>query len=155
MITGSTEDEIMKMVDVVKTSSFFKKIVNFFSTIKRRTVVDIIIIAIPIILIYVYMTGINPSEIRQTLKDNKKIEVKVDSLKMDNQFIVSRMYELEKNQTMFYDMMDKNNNLIKANNKELLNLKRIYNAKINSINNFNVSQLDSFFTNRYKEFYNR
>lgn len=138
----------------IKDSGILCWIKKQISKIKGRTLIDIIIIAIPVLLIYVYF-NLDPTEIKQTLKDNKKIESKIDSLKTDNQFIVERMYELEKKQTMFFELINQNNDLIKENNKELQKLKRIYNEKINSINGYNVSQLDSFFANRYKEYYNK
>jgi len=99
------------------------------------------------------MMSVNPSEIRQTLKDNKKIEQKIDSIKENNQSVNQRMSSMEKNQVEFYDIIKKNNEAIQENNKELLILKRLYNAKINSVNSYNISQLDSFFTNRYKKYY--
>lgn len=135
------------------------KIVNFISKllcmINRKTLIDIIIVMIPIFLIFMYFTGPTSKEVKSALKSNKSIDLKVDSLKQDNQFIVERMYELEKKQTLFFDLINQNNVLIKENNKELVRLKRIYNEKINSINGYNVSQLDSFFTSKYKDFYNR
>ncbi len=143
-----------KVVTSIKDSGIYCWIKAKLSKIKGRTLIDIVIIAIPILLIYVYF-NLDPTEIKQTLKENKKIEGKIDSLKSDNQFIVERMYELEKKQTMFFEAINQNNDLIKENNKELQKLKRIYNEKINSINGYNVSQLDSFFANRYKEYYNK
>jgi hypothetical protein len=88
-------------------------------------------------------------EVKETIKQNKLIESKVDSLKTDNQFIVERMYEMEKNQAMFFDMVNKNNELIQENNKQLSKLKKIYNDKISNVGTYDVSQLDSFFTERY------
>lgn len=155
MLTGTTEEKIFQAADDVKTSSVFKRIVGFFSGIKRRTIVDIVIIAIPVIIIYIYLTGVNPSEIRQTTKDNKKIELKIDSIKADNQLVSKRMVDMEINQIQFFDIIKKNNEAIQENNKQLLILKRLYNAKINSVNGYSVSQLDSFFTSRYKDLYNR
>ena len=141
-------------IKVVKNFKPVQWLVDKIKSINRRTLVDIIMIGTPIVLIYIYF-NLNPSEIKQTLKDNKKIESKVDSLKSDNMFIVERMYELEKKQAMFFELIDQNNNLIRENNKELQKLKRIYNEKINSISSYNTNQLDSFFANRYKEYYNK
>ena len=143
-------------VNDVKGSKIGGFISRLFCMINRRTLIDIIIVIIPILLIWIYFTGTRtPKEVKDALNANKGIELKVDSLKQDNQFIVERMYELEKKQTLFFDLINQNNTLIKENNRELLRLKRIYHEKINSINDYNVSQLDSFFTKKYKEFYNR
>jgi len=140
----------------LKTSKVGTAISKIFCMINRKTLIDIIIVIIPILLIWIYFTGTKTQqEVKDALNSNKKIELKVDSLKEDNQFIVERMYELEKKQTLFFDLINQNNTLIKENNKELVRLKRIYHEKINTINDYNVSQLDSFFTKKYKNFYNR
>ena len=143
-----------KLIENMKFSKIMRWFSKIFCSINRKTIIDFIIILIPIILIYFYFSGFGSANaVKEALKDNKKIEMKIDTLKMDNQFIVERMYELEKKQTLFFDMINQNNDLIKENNKELIKLKKIYNEKINSVNGYNVSQLDSFFTNRYKEYY--
>ena len=129
---------------------------KMFCKINRRLIVDIIVILIPIFLIYLYFTAMSTlPEIKQTFKENKNIQLKVDSIKADNEFIVNRMYELEKNQAIFFQMVNKNNELIQENNKQLSKLKKAYNDKINSVSTYDVSQLDSFFTNRYRDYYNR
>ena len=143
-------------VNDVKGSKIGGFISRLFCMINRRTLIDIIIVIIPILLIWIYFTGTRtPKEVKDALNANKGIELKVDSLKQDNQFIVERMYELEKKQTLFFDLINQNNDLIKENNKELMRLKRIYHEKINTINGYNISQLDSFFTAKYKDYYNR
>ena len=129
---------------------------NLFCKTNRKAIIDIIVVVTPLLLIYVYYVGMGTlPEIKETLKENKKIQGKIDSIQTDNQFIVQRMYELEKNQALFFDMVNKNNELIKENNKQLSKLKKIYNDKINNANTYDVSQLDSFFTNKYGKYYNR
>jgi len=131
---------------ITKIGNFFKRAGNFL----------IIIISAALILGLLFTLFIGkPSEIKQTFKTNAKIEKVVDSIKQDNNFILSRMYELERNQALYYDEIGKTQQLIMNNNNSILKLQKIYNEKIKSINNFNVAQLDSFFTNRYKEFYNK
>ncbi len=71
-------------------------------------------------IIYIYFAGMKTSpELKQVLKDNKKIELKIDSLKKDNEFLVARMFEMEKNQTVFYQMISETNDLMKINNKRV------------------------------------
>lgn len=145
-----------EFVKDLKSSRIGGFISRLFCMINRRTLIDIVIVIIPILLIWIYFTGMKtPKEVKDALNTNKAIELKVDSLKQDNQFIVERMYELEKKQTLFFDLINQNNDLIKENNKELLRLKRVYHEKINSVNDYNISQLDSFFTKKYKDLYNR
>jgi cell division protein FtsB len=144
--------------NVKDTTSFSpsKWATDLFCKINRRLVIDIVVILIPIFLIYIYIVGMGTlPEVKETQKQNKLIESKVDSLKTDNQFIVERMYQMEKNQAMFFDMVNKNNELIQENNKQLSKLKKIYNDKISNVGTYDVSQLDSFFTKKYEQYYNR
>ena len=131
-----------------------KSISNLFCQANRKFLLDVIIIAIPIILIYMYF-NLKTGDTKQTLSDNKKIEEKIDSVKVYNEFISEKVVQLEQNQEIFNDIINKNNELITQNNKELGKLKRAYNDKIKTIGNYNVAQLDSFFSKRYKESYNR
>ncbi len=117
---------------------------------------DIIIFAlvgfIVLYLILILFIG-TPSYVKETIQDNKKIEVKIDSLHESQKFIEDRMMQLEKNQFMFFEAIDQTNSKIDENNRKLDNLKRVYNEKIRSVDNYTISQLDSFFTARYKEYY--
>jgi hypothetical protein len=128
---------------------------NLFSKIDRKLIVDLVVLLIPIMLIYLYFYLENSPEIKKVNGDNKKIEQKIDAIKSDNDLIMQRIDEFEKNQTVFFDLIDKNNFLIEQNNKELIKLKKAYNDKINNVNGYSVSQLDSFFRNRYKDYYER
>lgn len=65
--------------------------------------------------------------------------IEVEQKKLDSQ-IVNYNSEVEK--------MDKNISKIK-NEKTII--REIYHEKINSVNNFNTNQLDSFFSNRYNK----
>jgi regulatory protein YycI of two-component signal transduction system YycFG len=131
-----------------------KWILNIFCKTNRKFFIDAIIIIIPILLIYLFLNQKTP-ETRDTTEENKKINAKIDSVKIYNEFISEKILQIEANQQAFNDIIIINNALIEENNKELLKLKRNYNAKINNANSFNVSQLDSFFTARYKAQYGR
>jgi hypothetical protein len=121
----------------------------------------LLLIGIACLIIYGFMNKFigDPKEQKEEIKQAKQeIKInnqKIDSIKLDQNFLLSRIYEVEKNQLMFYSLIDENNKLIVKNNKELNNLKRIYNEKINNINSYNYKQLDSFFTNRYSEYYKK
>jgi hypothetical protein len=131
-----------------------KWITNVFCQANRRFLIDVVIIAIPVLLIYFFLNQKTP-DTKDTFEENKRIESKIDSVKVYNEFISDKIVQLEVNQQAFNDIITRNNILIEENNKELSKLKKVYNAKINHVNGFNVSQLDSFFTNRYKELYGR
>ena len=143
-----------QVADKVKSIKPVQWLLTQVSTLNRRKIMDILLVLLPIALIYIYV-NFSPSGVKQVMRENKQIDKKIDSLKDDNKFIVERMYELEKRQTMFFELINQNNDLIKENNKELQKLKKIYNEKINSVNSYTVTQLDSFFTSRYKDYYNK
>lgn len=123
--------------------------------VDRKLIVDLVVLLIPIMLICLYFYLQSSPDFKKVTVDNKKIEDKIDAIKSDNDLIMQRMRELEENQTVFFDLIDKNNTLIEQNNKELVKLKKAYNDKINNVNGYSVSQLDSFFRNRYKDYYDR
>lgn len=131
-----------------------KWISNIFSEANRKFLIYGTIIIIPILFIYIFLNQ-KTSEIKDTLKENKKIEAKIDSAKIYNKLISEKIALIELNQQSFKDIINKNNTLIEENNKELSKLKISYDAKINNANSFTVSQLNSFFTTRYKDLYGR
>ena len=91
----------------------------------------------------------------KSISANGKIDNTIDTIMLDNKIMLDKIHELEQKQVKYVDLIEKNNYLIRQNNNELVKLKKAYNEKINNVNNYNVSQLDSFFTNRYKTYYNR
>lgn len=131
------------------------RIKKLLGKVDRKLVVDLVVLLIPIMLICLYFYLQGSSDFKKVIIDNKKIEDKIDGIKSDNDLIMQKMRELEENQTVFFDLIDKNNTLIEQNNKELIKLKKAYNDKINNVNGYSVSQLDSFFRNRYKDYYER
>jgi hypothetical protein len=131
-----------------------KWILNIFCKVNRKFFIDIIIITIPILLIYSFLNQKTP-QTRDTTEENKKISAKIDSVKIYNEFMHEKILQIEANQQALTDIIIINNALIEENNKELSKLKLNYNAKINNANSFNVSQLNNFFTSRYKEQYGR
>jgi hypothetical protein len=132
-----------------------EKVTNIIKKISNKTVLNILIVLILILSIYLVFYLKNPPYVKETINENKLMQKKIDSILLNNDFIIFRMYEMEKKQSVFSNMINQNNELIKENNKELLKLKKIYDEKINSANNYNTSQLDSFFRNKYKDYYER
>jgi len=129
--------------------NFISKI---YCSINRKLIMDCIVIAIPIILIVMYF-NLKPGYVNDTLNNNNKIEKKIDSIYYYNSLLTNKIIQLEEKQMLFMDILNENNLIIEKNNKELAKLKQQYNDKINSINSYNISQLDSFFTSRYKDKY--
>ncbi len=133
-----------------------KTLIKWSNILKKSGEVILYVIAVAIIcgLLITVFIG-KPSEIKKTFKTNNKIEKVIDSIKQDQAFIISRIYEQEKNQVIFNDAINEVKEGMNKNNLGILKLQKIYNAKINNANTFNITQLDSFFTNRYKDFYIR
>lgn len=132
------------------------KIKSFIPKIDRRTIVDIVIILIPVLLIYYFFyVDKTPPEIKQLLEQNKKFEMKIDSLNNENDAITNQLLTLEKKEESFNTAVIENNKIITENNKEILKLEKIYYEKINSVNGYNLNELEQFFTKKYGPFYNR
>jgi hypothetical protein len=116
-----------------------------------------IYIFIALVLIYglsVLFTGSDPIE-RKVKKANSQIEKKVDSSLNRIKFLEERSYEFEKKQIILEDLIFQNNQLIIQNNSKLDKLNKIYGKQINNARSYSISQLDSFFRARYKDYYNR
>lgn len=133
-----------------------EKLISWANLLKKGARIIEIIIGVGIVLALMFTIFIgNPSEIKQTFKTNKKIEKTIDSLNQDTKFIVERLYSIEQSQLQFLEEINNLQNGINRNNTGIIKLQKIYNAKINNANTYNVAQLDSFFTSRYKDYYNR
>jgi len=142
-----------KVVDEIKSSKEMGWINTLFSKIKGKVLIYVILGIATLIGVYYFASTRNPSIIKQTDKDNKILQLKADSFAKANLILQSKIDSLQSNQQQYFDLIKKNNDLIQQNNNNLIQLKKLYNEKINSINNYSTSQLDSFFTNRYKDYY--
>ena len=93
--------------------------------------------------------------LKDTEASVKTLEKKIDSIHQDQSFLLSRMYEMEQKQLIFNEEIGRNNMLIEKQSIELSKLKKIYNEKIRTVDNYSYSQLDSFFAERYGRFYTK
>jgi cell division protein FtsB len=144
------------VIEKIKNSKVQQSIINLYKKIDKKYIIDAIVIFIALAIGYILFTGANTNkDIKAVLKENEKLEHKIDSLKNNNDSINKIIVELEDKQILFLNEITKNNTLITKNNTELQKIKNIYNAKITAINSYTTSQLDSFFTERYKDYYNR
>ena len=124
------------------------------SNIRRFLVDAVLILGIAAIAfigykIYNKHDDSTPEQLKQTLIENKKIQDKIDSISRYNKSLMNRIYSLEVSEGDIYDAINENNGLIKQNNNKLDKLKKSYEEKIDSVNNYSIYQLDSFFTKRY------
>jgi len=87
------------------------------------------------------------------VKSESKVESyqsKIDSLMKNQSRYDSIINNIEVKTFELSYNIEKNNNLIEKNNKELLKFKKQYNESISNVNGYNYNQLDSFFSDRYK-----
>lgn len=124
------------------------------SNIKRFFIDAILIMGIFIIIYLGYKNyykhdNLVPEQLKQTLVENKKIQDKIDSINQYNKSLVNRISNLETIESGLNKSINKNNDLLKENNYQLDKLKKSYAEKIDSVNNYSIYQLDSFFTKRY------
>lgn len=124
---------------------------NILQGVNKRLLVDVILIGGVFFLIYLVYVSRTPDIVKQTAKDNEKIQKRIDSISEYNKSLTTQITSLEMNQADLNNFISYNNELIQENNNQLIKLKQLYNAKINSIDSYNVNQLDSFFTKRYTQ----
>lgn len=143
-----------KVVDEIKSSKEMSWINTLFSKIKGKVLIYVILGLAVLIGVYYLASTRNPSVIKQTDKDNKQLELRVDSFTKANVILNAKIDSIVKyHDQQFIDLIKKNNDLMQQNNNNNVKLMKMYNEKINSIGNYNTTQLDSFFANRYKEYY--
>lgn len=98
----------------------------------------------------------NPSYLNDFKKQNKKIDSSQDSIKNQLKFVQEQIFQMELHQSELSDKVNEGNAKIDVNNKEIQKLRKIYNEKINNtVDHLSISQLDSFFAERYKRFYEK
>jgi peptidoglycan hydrolase CwlO-like protein len=121
----------------------------------RKFLFDTMLIFGVILLAYIAYSMYNkdntllPDQIKQSLAENKKIQDKIDSINDYNKSLVKLISSLEGYENEINMSINRNNLLIKENNNKLDKIKKIYEKRIDSVNNYSIYQLDSFFTKRY------
>lgn len=132
-----------------KLKAAFLSVIEGLKSVNSKLLFNIVIIALLGFLVYIAYVNTTPAEVRQTLKENKKLQDKIDSISQYNKSLSDEILSLEENQAALNNLIHDNNDLIQENNNQLIKLKKLYNAKIDSVNGYTISQLDSFFTKRY------
>lgn len=90
-------------------------------------------------------------EVSKTNETVENLEKQIDSVKMYQELLLQRTYDLENTQSETLKEMEKYNNLLNQNRVTLEKIRIDYNEKIKNVSNFNYSDLDSFFASRYKK----
>ena len=101
-----------------------------------------------IILLLLWFTFIQPSPSTLSKYDKQKREI--DSLLGNIKKLQQEQVELDKLLTKHQNKIDSLNYQIDSTNQELNDIRNYYGKKIRDINNYTPSQLDDFFSKRYK-----
>ena len=113
----------------------------------------IILSAIIIVLLLIRIFVKDPLYYKDNKQEQKIIQSKVDSLYKKQDSLAIKIENLEKGNILFYEIISRNNELMEANNQKLEKLRRLYNEKINSVDRYTVTDLDSFFRAKYGQYY--
>jgi uncharacterized protein YoxC len=113
-------------------------------------------ILIALVVWFVVSRNLNNNDIKnEVAKTNSTIEnleTQIDSVKMYQELLLQRTYDLEENQATANKEIEKNNALLNQNKVTLEKIRYEYNEKINNVSTFSYSELDSFFAKRYKNY---
>jgi len=112
-----------------------------------------IISAAIVVLLLIKIFVKDPGYYKINKQEQKTIQLKIDSINKKQDSLSLKIENLEKGNILFYEIISKNNELIDANNKKLETLRRLYNEKINSVDHYTVTDLDSFFRANYGQYY--
>jgi peptidoglycan hydrolase CwlO-like protein len=118
------------------------------SFVQNATMFVVMCIAMYFMVSYVFKHSTNIG-FENTQKNVDKIQKKIDSLNQKQEQITFMIETMNDNNAYLMEQLQTNNALIQSNQRELSNIKKMYNGKIRSVNSHNVSELDSIFSNRY------
>jgi septal ring factor EnvC (AmiA/AmiB activator) len=99
-----------------------------------------------LLLIFLFECSINKTNINTYNKEKNKI----DSLYIKINYLKKNQIKLNKNINKQVLVIDSLNKEIKTTEKELIQTRTYYGSKIKNINSSSPSELDKFFTERYK-----
>ena len=111
---------------------------------------SIIKVGFGLFIIYWIIFFLTPN-VKMSIKDREKI----DSLNKIIKDIYTDQKKLDSSISQFTKEVDKIDNNIATIKSQKTIIKEIYHEEINRVSNYNDVQLDSFFANKYKDFYNR
>lgn len=148
--SSPVENNENNVVNNNNTSNKFVELINKFGKF-LGIAISIVVFLLLIIKIFVK----DP----QYYKDNKKAiqisQSKIDSIYKKQDSLSLKLEDLEKGQIMFYDIISQSNVNQQKIESEINNLKKYFNEKINSVNNYSISDLDSFFRTKYSRYYQK
>lgn len=138
-----------KVVEDIRDSKPVSWLNGVFKQIKGKVLIYVILGILLAIGIWYYIATRPPKINQETTEKNEVLQKSIDSLLLKNKDLEARTIELEKKVDEQNAKVEKNNAQIQKNLTELDKIKKQYNEKINAVDNYTPSDIDSFFTNRY------
>ena len=89
-------------------------------------------------------------EVQKTNTTVSKLQSQIDSVRLFQDLLIQKTYELESSQEETKNMVERGNSLLYQNKLAIEKIRIDYNEKINNASNYNYHELDSFFSSRYK-----
>lgn len=114
-----------------------------------------IAIGISVILILIGLFVKVPGYYKDHKKEVKEIKAEIEPITLKQDSLEQSIEDIKIAQRMFYDVIMKSNENQATILKKINNLRREMNEKINSVNNYTITDLDSFFRQRYSQYYNQ
>lgn len=143
-------EQEQKVVEDISNSQPVTWLGGILKKIRGRVLIYVIIGLALGIGIWYYIATRPPAINKETIEKNEVLQKTVDSLLERNKDYEEKNLELEKKVQEVNARVDKNNTQIQKNNTELDKIKKQFNEKINAVDNYTPSDIDSFFTNRYR-----
>lgn len=136
----------MSILDLIKNNwvEWFKKLGNLVMSI---------LVGLVIFWIALKMFIGSPEYFKDAKEKGKQIQLQVDSIKKQNDFITERLFSIELKQNSINESISENNDKIDKTNSEIYKLRKVYDQKISNIDNVSLSELDSILRDRYKRYY--
>ncbi len=90
------------------------------------------------------------SEVQKTQNTVNQLQSQIDTVRLYQDLLIDRTYLLENQQHVTNQLIERNNSLLMQNRLAIEKIRLENNEKISNASNYNYSQLDSFFSSRYK-----
>lgn len=126
---------------------------------KNKLVEWLIVLVVAFAAVFFVVTktikGTNLQVALQLDKQSEKLEQINNDVIMNQQSILlvnDLIVHMDSNEAKYINAIRENTRWQQINYQQMLKLKMIYDEKINSVNNYNYNQVDSFFANRYDSY---
>lgn len=89
-------------------------------------------------------------EIKKSSENIKNIQTTLNDQQVSLNIINEQLLEIDTTQSMYIDALKENTRWQQMNYKKMQQLRELYDEKINTASNYNYTQIDSFFSAKYR-----